>query len=1036
MHSQRSVAWLLLASTLILGVCGLLTLPLAAAPSPKPLTSTDIVISQIYGGGGNAGTTYKNDFIELFNRGTAAVDLSDWSVQYASASGSKWSVTTLSGTISAGNYYLVQEAQGAGGSSALPAPDAIGAIAISATSGKVALVNNQAPISNGTTCPSGASIVDLVGYGKANCSEGTPVPALNNTHAAIRSAGGCIDTDDNSSDFTTGAPEPRNSSSPANPCGTVDTPTDTATHTSTATRTETPTPTWTLVETNTPTGTPTDTSTSTATPTPTRSSIPNELFINEFLPHPVSDWNGDGVANTDDEWIELFNAANSDADLGGWKLDDVSNGGSAPYTIPGGVLIPARGFRVFFHAETGIALNDTGDDVQLLHADETTADAISYSSSDPDRSYGRFPDGDPFFTDDCPPSPGASNCSITPTVTPTPTPYPQGVLVNEFMPQPQSDWNHDGSKDSYDEWIELYSLSDQAIDLGGWKLDDTEGGSTPYFIPPGTTIDPHAFLVFYANQTGIGLNNDGDQARLLHPDGSVADEKSYVSSAPDRAYGRKPDGGDQWQTRCYATPGQPNCSIVLTPTPTAVYRLTDFADARTLLTGSRITVVGSVIAKPCQLDQYGHEMMLSDGMAGIDVYLPYPEQLTCAIGMGEQILATGVITDHYGLREIRLHSNNDVVRNYGPPREIAPLTIHTDNLDEEHESMLVTVQGRVVNGQGGDIIWVDDGEGAVEIEATPWSGASFAGITHGSIVRVTGVGYQYIRYSATNGGYRIRPRMPQDVIVVKLADKVPPAPGGWGKILGAVSIATTHTTHTGNYVLVGGVVTVPPGVIGSRDFWIQDVSGGVHVYVASSAGQVPGVGLWDNVTVRGRVVTYYGEREVRVEEPSSIHMFGVGPPIAPLRVQTGALTLKHEGTLVEVAGAITRAGGRDVYVNDGSGEALIYIDPDTHLKTPNLKIGDPLRVVGVVRRYDRRAEVVPRFPSDLSYEEEGGAGRESGSVDRKTGEVMPALATATPTLTASHSPTPTPNAQLAALAIQTTGDWSNCAHFPRGTESS
>ncbi len=29
--------------------------------------STDVVISQVYGGGGNSGATYKNDFIELFN---------------------------------------------------------------------------------------------------------------------------------------------------------------------------------------------------------------------------------------------------------------------------------------------------------------------------------------------------------------------------------------------------------------------------------------------------------------------------------------------------------------------------------------------------------------------------------------------------------------------------------------------------------------------------------------------------------------------------------------------------------------------------------------------------------------------------------------------------------------------------------------------------------------------------------------------------------------------------------------------------------
>src|SRR5215210_2102522 len=68
--------------------------------------SADVVISQVYGGGGNAGATYKNDFIELFNRGTSPVNLSGWSVQYASSTGTTWAVTPLTGTLAPGKYFL------------------------------------------------------------------------------------------------------------------------------------------------------------------------------------------------------------------------------------------------------------------------------------------------------------------------------------------------------------------------------------------------------------------------------------------------------------------------------------------------------------------------------------------------------------------------------------------------------------------------------------------------------------------------------------------------------------------------------------------------------------------------------------------------------------------------------------------------------------------------------------------------------------------------------------------------------------------
>src|SRR4051794_992163 len=105
---------------------------LALTASPAVAASPDIVISQVYGGGGNSGATWTNDFVELYNRGAAPVDLTGWSVQYASAAGTSWQLTALSGVLAAGAHYLVQEAAGSGGSTPLPTPDATGAIAMSA----------------------------------------------------------------------------------------------------------------------------------------------------------------------------------------------------------------------------------------------------------------------------------------------------------------------------------------------------------------------------------------------------------------------------------------------------------------------------------------------------------------------------------------------------------------------------------------------------------------------------------------------------------------------------------------------------------------------------------------------------------------------------------------------------------------------------------------------------------------------------------------------------------------------------------------
>lgn len=192
---------------LVLGV----PVPMHAGPG-----SSSIVISQVYGGGGNSGATWKNDFVELFNRSSVAVDITGWTVQYASSAGTSWQKSNnLSGIIQPGQYYLVQMAAGSGGTTALPTPDGTGSIAMSATAGKIALVNNATLLTG--SCPTG--LIDFVGFGGANCFEGSgPTAALSNTTAALRNSGGCTDTDDNAADFTVGVPNPRNSASPLNVC--------------------------------------------------------------------------------------------------------------------------------------------------------------------------------------------------------------------------------------------------------------------------------------------------------------------------------------------------------------------------------------------------------------------------------------------------------------------------------------------------------------------------------------------------------------------------------------------------------------------------------------------------------------------------------------------------------------------------------------------------------------------------------------------------------------------------------------------------
>jgi len=206
---------------------------LVLVPAPGQALSSGVVISQVYGGGGNSGATYTHDFIELFNRGTTSASLAGWSVQYASATGtgnfgaSPGQLTELPAVdLAPGQYLLIREAQGSGGTTPLPSPDVTdpSPIAMGASGGKVALVTTTASLGcNGgsTPCSAGqlAMIVDLVGYGNANFFEGSgPTSAPSNTTAVLRHGNGCTETDDNAADFAVGFPMPRNTGWPLSPC--------------------------------------------------------------------------------------------------------------------------------------------------------------------------------------------------------------------------------------------------------------------------------------------------------------------------------------------------------------------------------------------------------------------------------------------------------------------------------------------------------------------------------------------------------------------------------------------------------------------------------------------------------------------------------------------------------------------------------------------------------------------------------------------------------------------------------------------------
>ena len=527
-----------------------------------------------------------------------------------------------------------------------------------------------------------------------------------------------------------------------------------------------------------PTATATPSRTRTPTPTRTPTMTPTAveydrtaLRLNEVLPAPAEiDWNGDGAANTNDEWIEVYNRGSAAIDLGGWLLDDIAAGGSAPYVIPAGTLLQPGGFLVLFRDRTGVTLNNDGDTVRLLGPDAAEVDTFTYAKAKNDRSYSRSTDGDGAWTETYPPSPGRANIAPTPTptptATPTSTPFPAGVTLNEILPDPQRvDWDQNGVADFVDEWIELYNGSPAPAALGGWAiLDDTKA----YTLPLGLTIWPQSHLLLYRRETGLSLSDWRDRVTLVRPDGSTADQFAYDRGpGADRSFCRSTDGSGAWTSDCEVTPGQANRLLPRPPSgdgdsdassaqPTRTPRTGTIAAARAAPDDTRVTVTGAVTLPP---GLYGRDIYLQDATGGIKVYLrsgDYP-----ALAAGDQVRVTGWTRQFHGEVELSVPGPSYLTR-LGPGEPPHPVYVRTGQVGEAHEGELILIAGRVVKFEP-QALTLDDGTGPTRIffpAELPWRRPY---VNVGEFWAAQGVVGQYAFEAPWEGGYRVIPRFKTDV---------------------------------------------------------------------------------------------------------------------------------------------------------------------------------------------------------------------------------------------------------------------------------
>ncbi|RIL08456.1 hypothetical protein DCC79_13785, partial [bacterium] len=681
--------------------------------------------------------------------------------------------------------------------------------------------------------------------------------------------------------------------------------------------------------------------------------------LNEYLAAPSAvDWDGDGTATRDDEWVELFNAGDAMVDIGGWQLDDSAGGGSAPFVVPGGTVIGPRGHLALYKRQTGLALNNDADTVRLLRPDGTEADAHAYAGTRPDVSHARLSDGDGAWADTLAPSPGAANrgpdAPSTPPGAPSPTPLTGGtpgpatppvparpaflpLLISEVLFDPAA-----SGDDAAGEWVELFNRSDAAVDLAGWSIGDR----VRWDILPAAAVPPWGFVIVAAGAAmgdelraagatvvvvadgaiGNGLANRGDVVRLRGPTGEAIDAVSYGDNldAFDPAVPRGPPGtsverlppdtdtdtASDWWLQPAPSPGRAGLRhdapprVVLNEVLPAPSRVDWDGDGAPGFADEWVELYNAA-DHPVDLEGWRLEDRAADGWSH-----RFPP--------GTRVSAGGFHVVFRAASGLALDNGADTVR-----------LIRSDGVEADRFTWTAPV--------GYDRSWSRAGDGA----------------------------------DAWTGDYAVTPGAPNRPRAAASGRAHPPTSDEAEGAARPIDLTDVRRLAPGSRVAVAGRVTLPPGVIDARTAYIGTEAAGVRLFLAPKGASLPPWAEGDRVSAVGRLKDYHGEREVVLAGPGDVRLDGPGPAVEPLEVPTGTLDEALEGRLVALGGRVVSARATRWSLDDGSGPAVVALPRGGGRPWPAAAPGAWWSAIGVVGQYAARApwegghRLTPRQPADV-----------------------------------------------------------------------
>ena len=316
-------------------------------------------------------------------------------------------------------------------------------------------------------------------------------------------------------------------------------------------------------------------------------------------------------------------------------------------------------------------------------------------------------------------------------------------------------------------------MGEEPVHLAGWALVEGPDASTGhrYVFAANTTLEAGQYLVIYRHESRLALDAGEDTVYLLFPNGATANSTHYTSFAGyDQSWCRFPDGTGGWSAACIETPGHANLpdttggdgdggnGASLPPYDRFNHGLVSISEARTLPDDMRVTLEGQVTVLPNVFDD--QQIYIQDATGGMLVYLRSGEWPP--LGEGQWVRVNGWLDTHYGEKEIKLTRIDDI-KTMQPAAPPAPRPIHSGDVGEATEGLLVQIVAPASGFRGRSVVLLDDGSGETPLVFKQSTGLLRPYVKIGEPWAVVGVVSQDDDEAPFDSGYRILPRRPADV---------------------------------------------------------------------------------------------------------------------------------------------------------------------------------------------------------------------------------------------------------------------------------